>query len=161
MSRRILCGAWLAVAAATLTIGVRAEAPHVYAIKGARLVTAAGAPVASGTIVIRNGLIEAIGADVQPPADATVIEGAGLSVYPGLIDMGTSTGLETNAPAPPASFRTTEDAERFRRNAILRPDLEVAGYVRPDAPELARFASTGITAVLATPAGGVRSEEHT
>jgi imidazolonepropionase-like amidohydrolase len=155
MSKRILCDAWLAIAAATLAFGLRADAPPVYAIKGARLVTAAGAPIASGTIVIKNGLIEAVGADVQPPADAIVIEGAGLSVYPGLIDMGTSTGIEPNAPTPPANFRTTEEAERFRRNAILRPDLEVAGYVRPDAPELVRLASWGITSVLATPAGGV------
>ena len=155
MSKQLLYGAWLAVAAVTVTIGVRADGPEVYAIKGARLVTAAGAPIASGTIVIKNGLIEAIGADVQPPAEAIVIEGAGLSVYPGLIDMGNSTGLEPNAPTPPASFRTTEEAERFRRRAILRPDLEVAGYVRPDAPELARLASTGVTSVLATAAGGV------
>jgi imidazolonepropionase-like amidohydrolase len=155
MTKKVLFSAWLVAAAATLAIGVRADAPHIYAIKGARLVTAAGAPIASGTIVIKNGLIEAIGADVQPPAEAIVIEGAGLSVYPGLIDMGTSTGIETTAQTPPATFRTTEEAERFRRNAILRPDLEIAGYVRPDAPELARFASNGITSVLATPAGGV------
>jgi imidazolonepropionase-like amidohydrolase len=155
MSKRLLCGAWLIVAATTITIGVRADTAPAYAIAGARLVTAAGAPIASGTIVIRNGLIESVGADVRAPADAIVIDGSGLSVYPGLIDMGTSTGLESTAPAPPQNFRTTEDAERFRRNAILRPDLEVADHVRPDAPELARFASAGITTVLATPASGV------
>jgi imidazolonepropionase-like amidohydrolase len=138
-----------------LTIGVRADAPHIYAVKGARLVTSAGAPIASGTIVIRNGLIDAIGTDAQVPADAVVIEGSGLSVYPGLIDMGTGAGIEPNAPTPPASFRTTEEAERFRRNTILRADLEVADHVRPDAPELARLASVGVTSVLATPAGGV------
>ncbi len=155
MSQRIFFSAWLAVAAVTVTIGVDANAPDVYAIKGARLVTAAGAPIASGTIVIRNGLIDAVGADAQAPAEAIVIEGAGLSVYPGLIDMGTSTGIEAGAAAPPPSFRTTEEAERFRRNAILRADLEAASLVRPDSPELARLASAGITAVLATPAGGV------
>jgi imidazolonepropionase-like amidohydrolase len=155
MSKRLLFGAWLMLAAGTITTGIRADAPPVYAITGARLVTAAGAPIASGTIVIRNGLIEAVGADVKAPADAIVIEGGGLSVYPGLIDMGTSTGLEQTAPAPPQNFRTTEDAERFRRSAILRPDLDAADHVRPDAPELARFASAGITSVLATPAGGV------
>jgi imidazolonepropionase-like amidohydrolase len=153
--KRIIFGAWLALAAVTITIGVRADAPPVYAIKGARLVTAAGAPIASGTLVIRNGLIEAVGADVKAPADAIVIDGAGLSAYPGLIDMGTSTGIESTASAPPQNFRTTADAERFRRNAILRPDLEVAEHVRPDAPELARFAAAGITSVLATPASGV------
>ncbi len=155
MSKRIFFSAWLAIAAVTVTIGVDANAPDVYAIKGARLVTAAGDPIASGTIVIRNGLIDAVGADAQVPPDAIVIEGAGLSVYPGLIDMGTSTGIESSAPTPPSSFRTTEEAERFRRNAILRADLAAASYVRPDSPELARLASAGITSVLATPAGGV------
>jgi imidazolonepropionase-like amidohydrolase len=80
MSKRLLCGAWLIVAATTITIGVRADTAPAYAIAGARLVTAAGAPIASGTIVIRNGLIESVGADVRAPADAIVIDGAGLSV---------------------------------------------------------------------------------
>ncbi len=155
MSKRVWFGAWLITAAVTVTFGVRADAPHVYAITGARLITAAGAPVASGTIVIRDGLIEAVGAGVQAPPGAVGIDGAGLAVYPGLIDMGTSAGLDLNTPAPPASFRTTEDAERFRRHAILRADLEAADHVRPDAPELTRLASAGVTSVLATPAGGV------
>ena len=92
----------VAAALVALVISVRADAPHVYAIKGARLVTAAGAHVVvSGTIVIRNGLIDAIGAGVQPPPDAMVMDGAGLTVYPGLIDMGnaagTSRSLQTSA----------------------------------------------------------------
>ena len=65
----------------------RADVPHVYAIRGARQMTASGPPIASGTVVIRNGFIEAVGADVQAPADAMVIDGAGMTVYPGLIDM--------------------------------------------------------------------------
>ena len=145
----------VAIAAALPT--VRADAPHVYAIKGARLVTAAGAPVVvSGTIVIRNGLIEAIGADVQPPPDAMVIDGAGLTVYPGLIDMGNTAGLdvETNQPQPPG-LRTTEEAERWKRSLIFRPDLQAAEHVKGDAPELSRLASSGITTVLAIPPGVV------
>ena len=155
MSQKILFSAWTAVAAATLAVGTSANAPPTYAIKGARIVTAAGAPIATGTIVIRNGAIDAVGEDVQAPPDAVVIEGAGLSVYPGLIDMGNTAGLDTAGPPPPQNFRTTEEAERFRRQAILRADLEAAEYVRPDAPELSRLAAGGITSVLATPAGGI------
>ena len=155
MSKRIVFSAWMAVAAATFAAGTRADTPPVYAIKGARIVTAAGAPIASGTLVIRNGVIDAVGADVQAPADAVVIEGSGLAVYPGLIDMGNNAGLDAGGATAPANFRTTEEAERFRRNAILRADLEAADALRPDAPELARLAATGITAVLATPASGV------
>ena len=145
------------VIAGALAFGVapRADAPHIYAISGARLITAAGAPIAAGTIVIRNGLIDAVGADVRPPADAMVIDGTGLQVYPGLIDMGNAAGLDAQPPAPPASFRTLEDAERFKRSVILRPELEAAKVLRPDAPELSRLAATGVTSVLATPNSGL------
>lgn len=145
------------VAAATLAFAVvpRAESPHVYAIRGARLVTASGATVQSGTIVLRSGVIDAVGAAVQAPADAMVIDGAGLTVYPGLIDMGTAAGLDAAPPAQPATFRTLEDAERWKRSVILRPELEAAAALRPDAPELTRFAASGITSVLATPATGL------
>jgi imidazolonepropionase-like amidohydrolase len=141
--------------AAAFAVSPRAEAPHVYAIKGARLVTAVGAPVASGTIVIRGGLIESAGADVQAPADAVMIDGAGLTVYPGLIDMGNAAGLDAAPPTPPTTFATLEDAERFKRGAILRPELEAARVLRPDAPELARLVSSGVTTVLATPSAGL------
>jgi imidazolonepropionase-like amidohydrolase len=146
-----------AVFAAATAVGIaaRADAPHVYAIKGARIVTVAGSPIASGTIVLRNGVIDAVGPGVEVPADARVIEGAGLTVYPGLIDMGSGAGLEqTNAPQP-ANLRTTEEAERWKRTLIFRPDYDVAEHLRGDAPELARFASGGITSVLSTPAGTV------
>lgn len=141
-----------AVLGMLIAIVARADAPHIYAIRGARLVTAAGAPIPSGTLVIRNGVIDAVGADVQPPATAMIIEGAGLTVYPGLIDMGHAAGLEA-PPAQTGEVRTTEDAERAKRSRIFRPDLIAATQVRADAPELARLAASGITAVLATPPG--------
>jgi imidazolonepropionase-like amidohydrolase len=145
-----------AIAIAVLEVGARADAPHIYAIKGARLVTAAGAPIPSGTIVIRNGLIDAVGADVQAPADAMVIDGASLTVYPGLIDMGNSAGLDVSVPqSQPDNLRTTEEAERWKRGVIFRPDLEAADHLRPDATELARLAATGVTSVLSTPPGVV------
>ncbi len=78
-----------------------------------------------------------------------------MSVYPGLIDMGNAAGLDAAPPAAPATFRTLEDAERWKRSVILRPELEAARVVRPDAPELARLAASGVTTVLATPTAGL------
>jgi imidazolonepropionase-like amidohydrolase len=149
-------GICVIAAAAAYAVGARADAPHIYAIRGARLVTAAGAPIASGTIVIRNGVIDAVGADVQAPPDGMAIDGTGLTVYPGLIDMGNSTGLdvETN-PAPQESFQTTEDQERWKRSNIFRPDLAAADHLQPDAPDLARLASVGVTTVLSVPPGSI------
>ena len=130
-----------------------ADAPFAYAIRGARIVTAAGAPIASGTIVLRGGLVEAIGADVAVPGDARVIDGAGLTVYPGLIDMGTAAGIEL----PRAGSRSSRRPKRpsAKRDQILRPQLEAAEHIRPDAPGLTSLASVGITSVLATPSGEV------
>jgi imidazolonepropionase-like amidohydrolase len=145
------------IAAATaFAVGARADGPNIYAIRGARLVTAVGAPIQSGTIVIRNGVIEAVGADVQPPGDAFVIDGAGMTVYPGLIDMGNSTGTDIQgSPNPPGTFRTSEDQERWKRSVIFRPEMVAADHLQADSPELARYASAGVTTVLAIPPGSL------
>lgn len=146
----------LAVAAALACgLAARADAPRSYAIKGARLVTVSGAPIASGTIVLKNGLIEAVGADVAAPPDAVVIDGAGMTVYPGLIDMGNSAGtdISLNLAQAQQGSRTTDEAERAKRTVILRPHVLAAEHVRLDAPELSRLAAGGVTSVLATPPG--------
>src|SRR5262250_3939913 len=72
-----------------------------YAIKGGTVVTVTGATIQKGTAVIRNGLIEAVGADIPIPGDARVIDATGMTVYPGLIDAYTNIGLGAAAPAPP------------------------------------------------------------
>lgn len=144
-----------ALAVVTLAIGVRADAPHVYAITKARIVTAAGAPIPAGTVIIRNDVIEAVGPGAAVPADALVIDGTGLTVYPGLIDMGSAGALDTPVIAEPRTFRTREELDRWWRSTILRPDLVAANYVKVDAPELSQMAAAGITSVLATPGGDV------
>src|SRR5215510_15377753 len=69
------------------------DAPDAVAIKDAQIVTAAGKTIAKGTVVIRKGLIVDVGENVKIPGDARVIEGQGLTVYPGIIDGFTSLGL--------------------------------------------------------------------
>src|SRR5262245_10638841 len=72
-----------------------------YAIKGGTVVTVTGATIQKGTVIIRNGLIEAVGADIPIPGDARVIDATGMTVYPGLIDAYTNVGLGS-APTTPA-----------------------------------------------------------
>jgi imidazolonepropionase-like amidohydrolase len=136
---------------------LRADTPNVYAIRGARIVTAAGAPIDSGTIVIRNGSIDAVGANVAVPADATVMEGAGLVVYPGLIDLGNTKAAEQPAPQAPQNIRTSAELERWKRTQIFKPQSRAADAVKVDDAELTRLASAGITSVLALPSGEVIS----
>ena len=118
MRRLIIIG----LAALTLTLGVRADTPNVYAIRGARIVTAAGATIESGTIVVRHGLIDAVGPSVTPPSDADVIDGSGLTVYPGLIDLGNSRAADQPAPRPPRirARRRKSSAGSGRRSSNRR-----------------------------------------
>lgn len=66
--------------------------PPDFAITNARVVPVSGRTIERGTIVVRGGVIRAVGANVQAPADAWVIDGTGLTVYPGLIDAFTTLG---------------------------------------------------------------------
>ncbi|HKB12715.1 MAG TPA: amidohydrolase family protein [Vicinamibacterales bacterium] len=143
------------LAALALPFALHADAPSVYAIRGARIITAAGAPIESGTIVIRHGVIDAVGASIAAPPEAVVIEGRGSSVYPGLIDLGNTRVADQPAPQPPQNLRTTAELERWKRQQILKPQARAADAVKVDDAELTRLASAGITSVLALPAGEV------
>src|SRR5262249_5510109 len=68
--------------------------PAAYAIRGAKVVAAVGKVFDPGTIVVRRGVIEAVGPakEVAMPYDAESIEGKGLVVYPGFIDVYTTVG---------------------------------------------------------------------
>jgi imidazolonepropionase-like amidohydrolase len=68
--------------------------PAAHAITGAKIVTGTGKTYEPGTIVIRHGVIEAVGLakDVTVPYDAEIIDGKGLVVYPGFIDLYTTIG---------------------------------------------------------------------
>jgi imidazolonepropionase-like amidohydrolase len=70
-----------------------AAPPSAIAIRNARIVTVSGAPIERGVVVVRNGLIESVGASVQIPPDAWTIEGTNLTVYPGLINALSAWGL--------------------------------------------------------------------
>lgn len=161
-----------ALLATAVPVGRAVQAGATYAIRGGRVFTAAGAPVENGTVVIRNGVIESVGANVTVPADAIVIDAAGHNVYPGLIDMGNSAPIAAEAGAagraggaPGAGggrggagggeFATYEESERAKRAALLQPDFNAAERLQPTSAAQVQLASAGITTVLAIPDGGI------
>ena len=83
----------------------RPDAPRHFAITGARIVTGSGQVIADGTVVLKDGVITAVGRNVRVPADAWVVDAAGKTVYPGLIDALTNLGhppaRNARAAAPP------------------------------------------------------------
>src|SRR5690349_13768115 len=55
-----------------------------YALQGARVVTAPGTSLEHATVVVRDGVITAVGGDA-PPAGATIVDCKGLVIWPGLV----------------------------------------------------------------------------
>jgi imidazolonepropionase-like amidohydrolase len=84
------------------------------AFTNARLVTVSGATIERGTLVVKNGKVEAIGADAVVPAGARVIDATGKTILPGLVSAWSRAGL--NAPPPRG-----EERERLRLNRIAAP----------------------------------------
>jgi imidazolonepropionase-like amidohydrolase len=80
-----------------------AEAPSTVAIRNAKIVTVSGPVIAKGTVIVRHGLIEAVGENVPVPADAWVVDGEGMTVYPGLIDSLSTVGIPGAAPSAAAA----------------------------------------------------------
>ncbi|MBL8998251.1 MAG: amidohydrolase family protein [Gemmatimonadales bacterium] len=74
--------------------GLRDNGTGFHALVGARVVTAPGQVLENATIVVRNGLITAVGRDVRPPAGARVWQLAGQTVYPGFIDAHADLGMD-------------------------------------------------------------------
>lgn len=156
--RAAVAGAIAAALSLVPAVRTQAQSGITWAITGARLVPVSSAPIDSGTIVWRDGRIVAIGAGVTTPPGARTIDGKGLTVYPGLIDLGNAAGVDVPAP-PRTDPRTTEDAERAKRALLIRPHLRVADHITVTAPALARAASAGITTILAMPpAGAIRGQ---
>jgi imidazolonepropionase-like amidohydrolase len=76
-----------------------ADGPVTVAIRNAKIVPVSGPVINKGTVVMHKGLITDVGDNVQVPADAWVIEGEGLTVYPGLIDALSTVGMPGAAAA--------------------------------------------------------------
>jgi imidazolonepropionase-like amidohydrolase len=120
---------------------LRADAPGVYAITGGTVHPVSGPVIPNGTVVIREGLIEAVGANAKVPADATVIDAAGTHVYPGLIDAQTSMGFTTPKSSDAASEPTPDSLAL--RNIKLSDDDATARR------------TTGVTTIVTAPTHGI------
>jgi imidazolonepropionase-like amidohydrolase len=94
---------WLCPAFVLWQAPLLAEVPSLVAIQDARIVTVSGAVIEKGTVVLSNGIITDVGASASVPKGAWVVDGKGLTVYPGLIDAFSTWGIEGAAVAAPAT----------------------------------------------------------
>ena len=152
----------LVIAAIGLCLASSAHAQS-YAITNARIVTVSGATIEKGTVVIRNGLIEAVGANVAAPADAQVFDATGLTVYPGFIDALTSLGMPAGArPAGPGGGGGGQPAaaapaasSNSNYPAGLRPDDTADSDLRSGDAQFEANRNAGFTTALTTGRSGI------
>ena len=141
-----------------------------YAITNARIVTVSGATIERGTVVVRDGLIEAVGADAKAPADAQVFDGSGLTVYPGFIDALTNLGLQapratTAAPgqggggpgqaAAAAAAAASANPSNSNYPAGLRPEEMTLDDVRAGDSQFESNRNAGFTTALTVGRTGI------
>ncbi len=138
--------------------------PTAYAITGAKIVTAPGKVIDPGTVVVRKGVIEAVGPakDVKVPYDAETIDGKGLVVYPGFIDLystaGQRAGVERSAtgkgrPVDLAEAPLSSTPPDNRRG--LTPEFEVAPAIELTDALAEPRRRLGFTDFLSAPGGAI------
>jgi imidazolonepropionase-like amidohydrolase len=117
-------------------------------IRNARIVPVRGDVIANGSLVIGDGRIQAIGTNVTVPAGAQVIDATGLSVYPGMMDAGTTMGLSEIEQGANATLDASETG-RFNPNA------QALWGINPHSANIGVTRVVGITHVISRPTGGL------
>ncbi len=138
--------------------------PKVYAIVGAKIEVGDGRVIAKGTVVVREGIIEAVGENVKAPADAEIIEGAGLTVYPGFVDAFASTALKLPdaqpiQDTPPDPVASASPSMREANRKGVRPELRAVDHFQPADASLLTARKSGFTVHLLASSGGLMSGE--
>ena len=117
------------------------------ALTNARIVTVTNGTIENGTLVIQDDKIVALGANVDVPADAEVIDCSGLTIYPGMIDSGTQIGL-----VEIGAVEETRDASEL---GDLTPQMQALTAVNPNSVTIPVTRISGVTTALTTPTGGL------
>lgn len=125
--------------------GLREAGARVHALVGARLVTAPGQVVENGTLVLRDGLVAAVGAGLPAPADARVWDVRGRTIYAGFIESEAALFLPASWKSPAAAAPAGEGAETLP--PVAAAPAELAGGARAWNPRVMpeRLASRVLT----------------
>jgi imidazolonepropionase-like amidohydrolase len=138
--------------------------PGAYAITGAKVIAAPGKTYDPGTIVVRRGIIEAVGpaTEVTVPYDAETIDGKGLVVYPGFIDLyttiGQRPGVERSATGKGRPVDLVEaplPSTPPDNRKGLTPEFEVAAALELNDALVEPRRRLGFTDLLSAPAGAI------
>ena len=118
-----------------------------FALTNAKIYTVTNGVIENGTIIINNGVIEAVGANIKIPADAEVFDYQGKEIYPGMIDSGTQLGLK--------EIGSISEAQDFREFGDVTPQMQALTAVNPNSVAIPVTRISGVTTTLTMPDGGV------
>ncbi len=151
--------------------GLHENTPNVVALTHARIVIAPGKVIEKGTVVIRGGHIEAVGAAVKIPADAVVRDYSGKTIYPGFIDLYSDYGIQKPKPtggnqrgrssgmfSPFGSQAMATDAQQTGTahwSSAVRAHSRAGELFKPDAKKAASLRKLGFTALVTLPKEGI------
>ena len=122
----------------------------VIAVVGGTIYPVSKALIEGGVLVMKDGFITAVGGpDTPVPAGAVVVDAKGLRVYPGMIDAGTTLGINEIG-----SVAETIDVDEMGR---IQPDLAAAIAVNPDSEHFPVARANGVTQAVIAPNGGLVS----
>ncbi len=137
-------------------------APSTWAITGARIEPVSGPAIAKGTLVIRDGLITAVGPNVEAPADARVIDGTGLTVYPGFIDASGTLGMPSAGGSAAGGgggqgnqAQNRSDAANSNYGTGLQAEIRASDLLEPTASSFTAAHAAGFTAALTAQGTGI------
>jgi len=147
----------LALICAAPSLRVQGGEPQYFAIRGAKVAPVSGPPVENATIVVSRGLIAAVGKDIAIPPEAWVIDGKGLTVYPGLVDAFTDVGIPA-APAASGESSPRGSQERARGpedRPYSTPWRTAADEVSLSDKRIETWRNGGFTTVVSAPKSGI------
>ncbi len=121
------------------------------AITGGKVFPVSGPPIENGTVVITNGRITAVGANVAIPSDAQRVDATGKWVTPGLINSSTQLGL-----VEIGQVADTRDARAQGKDNIAAA-FTVWDGLNPNSVMLAPARKEGVTTFVVIPTGGLVS----
>src|SRR5437667_279537 len=141
-----------APAVAQDTTGIGPQYPSTYQrhpnppvlVRNATIMTAAGQEIQGGSILFRDGRIVAVGANVTAPTDATIVDGTGKWVTPGVIDTHSHIGVY----AAPGTFGESDGNEATNP---ITAEVWAEHSFWPQAPQIPLAIAGGITTIQALP----------
>ncbi len=134
-----------------ISVALYAQSPKgksgTFALTNATIETVTKGVINNGTVIISEGKITAVGANIAVPQNTEVIDCKDKWIYPGLIDGGTNLGL-----SEVGSDQRTRD---YNEIGDVVPQMKALTAVNPNSVLIPVTRVSGVTTVITAPSGGI------